>query len=131
MHRPLGLTIIAALNLLRGLLGFLLGVPMLLFRFLGTTFDIAVMLSSLVLVSLGIGLWRKRSWARRASIILILGGFLAQITVAVFIPSLYDFSWRQTSLTLAENAIDIWVVIYLLRSRVRRLFLSPSTGAML
>jgi len=104
---------------------------MFFFRFLETMFDIELMLSSLVVVILGIGLWKKRNWARRASIILALGGFLTEITFAVYIPSLYDFSWWQTSLDIAWNAINIWIVIYLLTPRVRRLFLSPSAGTTL
>jgi hypothetical protein len=131
MHRPFGLTLIALRDISGGVLGFLAGILMLLFRFLETTFDIGLMLLSSLIVILGIGLWRKRNWARGGSIILAVGVFLAQITVAIFMPSLYGFSWRHTSLAIVENAIDVWATIYLLTPRVRRLFLPPSAGATL
>ncbi len=131
LQRPIGLTLIALQCILGGILGFVASILMFFFRFLETMFDIELMLSSLVVVILGIGLWKKRNWARRASIILALGGFLTEITFAVYIPSLYDFSWWQTSLDIAWNAINIWIVIYLLTPRVRRLFLSPSAGTTL
>jgi len=131
LRRPIGLTLIALQCILGGALGFLAGILMFLFRFLETMFNIELMLLSLVVVILGIGLWKKRNWARRASIILALGGFLAEITFAVYIPSLFDFSWWQTSLDVTGNAINIWIVIYLLTPRVRRLFLSPSAGTTL
>ena len=131
LQRPIGLTLIALQCILGGILGFVASILMFFFRFLETMFNIELMLLSLVVVILGIGLWKKRNWARRASIILALGGFLTEITFAVYIPSLYDFSWWQTSLDIAWNAINVWIVIYLLTPRVRRLFLSPSAGTTL
>jgi hypothetical protein len=125
MQRPIGLKIIVLLNISRGVLGLLAGILMLWFRFLGTTFDIVVIIFSLVAVILGIGLWRMRNWARWASIILVLGGLLTQIAIAVSLPSLFGLSWRHMNLEIAENAIDVWTVIYLFTSKVRCLFLSP------
>jgi hypothetical protein len=128
MDRPIGLTLVALLNILGGILGFIAGILLFFLRFEGTTFDIELMLSSLVPVILGIGLWKKRNWARRASIILTLAGILTEITFAVFIASLGDASWWLTSVVIAENVVAIWMLIYLLTPRVRRLFLSPSGG---
>jgi len=140
MQRPVGLTIIAFMFFLGGAGGVLASILMLLPKYVGTTNDRGelLLLSTLGLLSivqlvLGIGLWGKRDWARRASIIWgivwVLGGFLTEITFAISMPSVFHFSWWQVSIAAADGAFEVWAVVYLLTPRVRGLFLSRTSGA--
>jgi hypothetical protein len=114
-----------------GLLGVIVGIIMFMLSYLETAFFAELMLISLVWVILGIGLWRKKNWARWTSIILVLGGLLTQIAFAMFLPSAFGLSWRHMRLADPYNIIHVLMVIYLITPKVKHLFLSPDAGAQL
>lgn len=124
--RPIGLTFIALFNFLGGVLGLIAGAVMILLRVTDTTIEAMMVLGSMVPLILGIGLWRKRNWARVACIILIPVSLLTELVSAVLIPSSFDFSRWHLTLAVTTGAIELWMMVYLLTPRVRRVFLSPS-----
>jgi hypothetical protein len=124
MQQPLGLKLFALRYIANGVLGIPVGIVMFMLRYLETPRFAVLVVFSFVWVVLGIGLWRKRNWARWASIIFVVGGFLTQIAFAAFLPMAFGLSWRHMKLGVPHNIIDILMVIYLFAPRVRHLFLS-------
>jgi hypothetical protein len=131
MHRPLGLKLFALLYIADGVLGVPAAIIMFMLGYLETTKFAVLMLFSLVWVVLGIGLWSKRNWARWASIIFVVGGFLTQIAFATFLPMAFGLSWRHMKLVVPHNIIDVLMVIYLFTPSVRHLFLSAGAESRL
>jgi uncharacterized membrane protein (DUF2068 family) len=135
MQRPIALTIMTLTIVLGGVYGLLVGIFLLQPKYMGETtnifwlmFCVAVMLASTILILVGIGLWRKRNWARWAAVVMSLCGLVSIIINAVYRPSSLDDSLRGLSITIAQIAFDLWVVVYLLRSRMRSLFKPPSAA---
>jgi hypothetical protein len=128
MKRPLGLTIIAAIDVVGGAWGVCLSILFLLpsFFFSDTTMAAVTALFSTLVLVLGIGLWRRWNLARLVSIFLGLASLLAQLIMAVHMPFTLRESERHLALGLAQNAFTVWTIIYLLLPKVRLLFLSPS-----
>jgi hypothetical protein len=122
MKRPPGLTVIAAIFVLGGVMGIVLSILFLLPSFFDTTMAAVTVLSSTFVSLLGIGLWRRWNWARLVSIFLGLTGLLTQVILKVYMPFTFGDSRR---LTIAQDAFTIWTIIYLLLPKVRRYFLSP------
>jgi hypothetical protein len=131
MHEPLGLKLFALRYIAEGVLGIPVGIVLFMLRYRETTYFAALELFSFVWVVLGIGLWRKRNWARWASIIFVLGGLLTQIAFAAFLPMAFGLSWRHMKLGSLYHFIDVLMVIYLFTPRVRHLFLSADAEARL
>ena len=129
MHRPLGLKLIAWLEITGGVLGLLADIGMPMFRIPNTKLDILSIAFSVVQVILGIGLWRLRNWARWTFLIWILSGWLALIAVLLFTGSFSDLPWWLTSLFIAVGGLSVWMVIYLFLPRVGSLFLSSGGRA--
>lgn len=129
MRRPVGLTLFALRYVVGGAIGFLAGITMVWFAYSEVKFAIELILISLLWFVLGIGLWDMRNWGRWASIVLALGSVLSQAVFALFLPSLFSYSWRHIRLDPLENVIDTGMVVYLFIPRVRRLFLPPAEQA--
>ena len=137
MERPTGVTILAVLAfigaglLVLAALGFLLmggvmlsrmaGAPLGMMGGIGVAFLAVVFLVIAVLyVVMGIGFWKLQNWARILAIVLTGLAVLFQAlgvlgALAHFHPFL--FIWRAIFL-----AIDVWIVVYLLKPNVKQAF---------
>ncbi|MGD0955837.1 MAG: hypothetical protein ABR953_03300 [Candidatus Acidiferrales bacterium] len=137
MERPTGVTILAVLAfigaglLVLAALGFLLmggvmlsrmaGAPLGMMGGIGVAFLAVVFLVIAVLyVVMGIGFWKLQNWARILAIVLTGLAVLFQAlgvlgALAHFHPIL--FVWRAIFL-----AIDVWIVVYLLKPNVKQAF---------
>jgi hypothetical protein len=123
MDRPLWITIIAIRNLLGGILGIVIDIGMLLVRAPERWVRTVLLLFSMAMFIMAIGLLKRCNWARWGTVVLLLGGLLTQITIAVFSSRYYDFTWWGAGLLICVNALDVWIVIYLLRPNANRWFL--------
>jgi uncharacterized membrane protein HdeD (DUF308 family) len=106
-HRPLGVTIIAILNVIVGIIAIAVGIPALIVV-VGILL-IAIGIASLVM---GYGLWKGRSWAW--TITLILSG-IGIISSAVSIAE------RQTG-AIVNLVIYAIIIYYLYRPNVKAFF---------
>jgi uncharacterized membrane protein (DUF2068 family) len=137
MERPTGVTILAILAfvgaglLVLAALGFLLvggvmlsrmaAMPMGMMGGIGVAFVAVFCLVFAVLyVVIGAGLWKLQNWARILAIVLAALAVLFQAlgvlgALAHFHPFL--FIWRAIFL-----AIDVWIIVYLLKPNVKQAF---------
>jgi uncharacterized membrane protein HdeD (DUF308 family) len=106
-HRPLGVTIIAVLNVIAGIIAIAVGIPALIVV-VGVVF-IAVGIASLVMAY---GLWKGRSWAW--TITLILSGIGIIVGIAHLVA-------RQTG-AIVEIIIYAIIIYYLYRPNVKAFF---------
>jgi hypothetical protein len=138
MKRPIALTITTLIFVLRSVYGLLFGLFLLQPKYIGGTTDMgwlmlctALMLESAILILVGIGLWRRRNWARWSAVVISLCGLATNVILIIlagYIPSLFHVSLRALTIDIANNAFDLWVVVYLLRFPVRSFF-SPMPAA--
>jgi uncharacterized membrane protein HdeD (DUF308 family) len=106
-HRPLGVTIIAVLNLIAGIIAIAVGIPALIV-IVGIVF-IAVGIASLVMAY---GLWKGRSWAWTITLILSAIGIIV---------GLAHLAARQTG-AIVEIIIYAIIIYYLYRPNVKAFF---------
>ncbi len=125
-ERPLGVTIISALTVLLGLWTFCAGLVSFGWfgvRFLGAIFGVSgplgLGISSLFNVILGIvmilvgwGLWRMKSWARLGAIV-VLGVKVLFAIFALIGPANFDF---------IGTVISLIILVYLLMPNIRLAF---------
>jgi hypothetical protein len=124
---PIGLRMIAIFDFSQGALIFMLSVALLLLGFpLGSY--VQSTLYSAVLLILGLGLWRRRPWARWGSIALALVGLIGGFGLVVFMPSLYaSAAWWELGLVILGACVNSLILITLLTPGARRWFLSCGT----
>ena len=92
-----------------------------------------LLFTSPVLIVLSVGLWKMKNWARASAAFLTAVGLLAGVVSKVLYGFLYDFGIWGLALDLAQDLVvlvlNLWILTYLLSSRIRGAFLSASGRA--
>ncbi|HKD78828.1 MAG TPA: hypothetical protein VKH81_03995 [Candidatus Angelobacter sp.] len=154
MNRPAGVTLIAVLYFIFGVLWALGGVGMVaggdiiatvmkrqgqaggtLADFvagLGAALGVVFLIFGVLDISIGVGLIKLKDWARMTSIILAaigaaLGvlGLLRGLAHFILVPHFVLFA---TIIRVCALALEIWMVIYLLKPEVKAAFQAPPLG---
>ena len=85
-----------------------------------------VLFISPVLIVVSVGLWKMKNWARVSAALLTAVGLVAAVVSKVLHGFLYDFGIGGLALHLITFSLNLWIVMYLLSSRIRSAFLSAS-----
>lgn len=87
-----------------------------------------LVLMSLTEFVLAMGLWKMKNWARISAALLVIFGFLSGVVSLLHSSVWLDFNvWRFAEYLLVF-CIDLWVLLYLLRPRVKHAFLTWFEG---
>jgi len=139
MNRPTGVTILAILNFIGaafcvlGGLGLMLGGGALagimsqqgqagggLFAALGAAAGIAVLIGGALAALIGFGLWKLKNWARILSIVFTALGAL--MNLLGLLGSLAHFNVGTVVWSVFCLAIDVWIIMYLLKPEIKAAF---------
>lgn len=150
MGRPTGVTILAILNFigagfcLLGGIGLMLGggvvATMLnqqgangagggagIIAALGAFAGVCIIIVGGISMLVGFGLWKLKEWARIVSIILTAIG--AVLNLPALLTSVTHFNLGSLIWTLFWLAIDVWIIMYLLKPHVKAAFQGQARAA--
>ena len=149
MNRPAGVTLIAVLCFLFGALWALFGIGMVagggiiatimkqqgeaagpmagIIASLGAALGIFLLIISVVDILIGVGLIKLKEWARMTSI--ILAGIGAALGILGLLSGFVHFVLLLTLIRVCVLAVEIWIVVYLLKPEVKAAFQGVQTRA--
>lgn len=149
MNRPAGVTLIAVLYFIFGVLWALGGVGMVaggdiiatvmkrqgqaggtLADFvagLGAALGVVFLIFGVLDISIGVGLIKLKDWARMTSI--ILAGIGAALGILGLLSGFVHFVLLLTLIRVCVLAVEIWIVVYLLKPEVKAAFQGVQTRA--
>jgi hypothetical protein len=122
MKRPIGVTVIAVFFMVSATA--LPAFVLLSLRKDATIFSKSLlMLISLIEFALSMGLWKMRNWARISTAALVILGFLNGMASLRHVSLSRSFTpWFLAEYVLVFG-IDLWIILYLLRPKIRHAFL--------
>lgn len=120
MQRPVGITILAALNYSVGAYLFIGSLFGLMALWLGP-FAVVFWGVNALFFGLGYGLWKLRNWARETQIVLCMIGALAWLLLTVGVLR-EGFDSESLFLGLGFTVLNVVIILYLLRPRVKQAF---------
>lgn len=89
-----------------------------------------ILFVSPVLIVLSIGLWKMKNWARVSAALLTAVGLVGGVVSNALHGGFLAFGTWNLILSLvgglAVFLLNLWILVYLMSSRTRRAFLSPS-----
>jgi uncharacterized membrane protein (DUF2068 family) len=106
-HRPLGVTIIAVLNVIVGIIAILVGVPALI-----VGIGIVLIIIGIANLVMGYGLWKGKRWAWTITLILSAIGIIS---------SAVSIAYRHTG-AIVDLIIYAVIIYYLYRPNVKAFF---------
>ena len=129
MERPKGITVIVIYYI--GSATVLIPLVLLLSRKDMNLFhQSALLIIAPILIVLSVGLWKMKNWARISATVLTAVGLVDGVVprglnaFSYFGIGFLDFGIWYLAIDLIVLGLQLWMVIYLLSSRVRRAFMS-------
>lgn len=128
-HRPLGVTIIAILIVIAGILTLLVGIgsvaigPIIGISLVFIAFGVISLAIGIAYLAMGYGLWRGRGWAWTIStIVLIIGIIVDMISLPRTIATGYSNTGSSLSGVIVSIGISAFILYYLYRPHVKAYF---------
>jgi hypothetical protein len=139
MNRPTGVTILAVLSFIGAALLLLVGIGFMvggaglagvlsqqgqggagIFAALGAAAGIVILLFGGVYLLMGIGLWKLKNWGRILCLVLTILGAVGQLPG--LLATLTHFNLLGLIWILFWLAIDVWIIMYLLKPEIKAAF---------